>query len=150
MMNQEKLLTYSSNHNQELIQKFEQQSISVVNIPNHNMKNDMTEKLYFMKNKQILDSCYIEGNSDIKNCIIYFSSQQNVTIKQEMISLATHYALDNWKMQEVFAFVPREDAKTIRILEKQGYESLGIQENNHAFVKDAAIIKEREEVTWRL
>lgn len=106
------------------------------------------EDLYLIKEFDVIDSCYIEGNSDIRSCILSFP-QIKTEGPRKMIRLATDYALNNMGMQESFVFAEKEDKKMKQTLNRLGYESLGEEEKVETFVKDAEMIKERETI-WKL
>lgn len=105
------------------------------------------ENLYLIKEFDVIDSCYIEANSDIRSCRLTFPKIE-IEGPRKMIGLATDYALNNMGMQEAFVFVEKEDKKMKQTLNRLGYESLG-EEALEIFVKDAEIIKERETI-WKL
>ena len=102
--------------------------------------------LYLFNGYDVVASCYIEGNKDIGNCILVFPKIEEL---REIIERATNYALDDMGMQESFVFVEKKDKKTMQILSTLGYESLGEEGEQVAFVKDAEIKKEGEAI-WRL
>ncbi len=108
----------------------------------------INESLYLLKDFDIIDSCNITANSDIRSCILTFPK-----IKKEgprrMIGIATDYALDSMDMEESFVFAEKEDKSMIHTLNRLGYEYLGEEEKMETFVKDKPIIKEREATKWR-
>ncbi len=107
-----------------------------------------TENLYLLKDFDVVDSCYIEANSDIRSCILSFPKLKKEG-PRKMVMLATEYALEIMDMAESFVFAEKEDKSMIHTLNNLGYEYLGEEEKMETFVKDKPIIKESEATKWK-
>ncbi len=106
------------------------------------------ENLYLLKEFDIIDSCNITANSDIRSCILTFPKLETET-PRKMIKVATYYALETMNMEESFVFAEKEDKNMIHALNRLGYEYLGEEEKMETFVKDKPMIKESEAMKWR-
>lgn len=102
---------------------------------------DMKQNLYLIKD-DVIDSCYIEGNSDIRSCILSFPERQKVG-NRKIVGMATDYAFSVLEMQASFVIAGKEDKSMILTLSKLGYESLGAEGEKETFVQDREMIIER-------
>ena len=75
-MNTEKLfkLDYNNEHHLKLLHEFEEKEGSFGRIykKNKTSQNIITEGLFLEENDKIKDVCFIEGEKDIKTCILIF------------------------------------------------------------------------------
>lgn len=111
---------------------------------------DLKKELYLMEGFNVIDSCYIEGASDMRSCILSFPTlkdEKSIMHQREIVLLATDYAFFVMQMKESFVFT--EDESIINTLKKKGYESLGKEGEKETFIKDIELMKEREEIKWR-
>jgi len=126
---------------------FEQDHEFIKPTINENFGN-ITEKLYLLKDFDVVDSCQIDANSDIRSCVLSFP-KINTKGPRKIVSLATNYALINMSMQESFVFVDQQDKTMIRTLNNLGYESLGKEQETETFIKESDMLKESEATKWR-
>jgi len=127
---------------------FEQEHPIILTEPSGNF-GDIKENLYLIRDSDVIDSCYIEGNSDIRSCILSFPELKEVK-SRKIVKLATDHALLTMKMQEAFVIAEKEDKSMIQTLNRLGYESLGLEGERETFVQDQEIRRKERESTWRL
>ena len=151
-MNNEKLLLvdpYDEDY-KKMIEEFEKEngivtgtSIShVSNVSkeesekNKKQSNEIKESLFLEFNSKVIDLCYIEGEKDIKACTISFAPLKKKLKKRNLIGIATDYAINHLKMEEIFVKVSPEDKTMIGILKQNGFENLGENEGEIVFLKE--------------
>lgn len=152
-LNNEKLLLLVDPYDKdyiEMIEKFEEEngivtgtSIShVSNVSkeesekNKKQSNEIKESLFLEFNSKVIDLCYIEGEKDIKACTISFAPLKKKLKKRNLIGIATDYAINHLKMEEIFVKVSPEDKTMIGILKQNGFENLGENEGEIVFLKE--------------
>ena len=155
-MNNEKLLlvdSYDEDY-KKMIEEFEKENGIVtltgtyishvlnVNVPkkeyekNKKLSNEIKESLFLEFNSKVIDLCYIEGEKDIKACTISFAPLKKKLKKRNLIGIATDYAINHLKMEEIFVKVSPEDKTMIGILKQNGFENLGENEGEIVFLKE--------------
>lgn len=155
-MNNEKLLLvdpYDEDY-KKMIEEFEKENGIVtltgtyishvlnVNVPkkeyekNKKLSNEIKESLFLEFNSKVIDLCYIEGEKDIKACTISFAPLKKKLKKRDLIGIATDYAINHLKMEEIFVKVSPEDKTMIGILKQNGFENLGENEGEIVFLKE--------------
>ena len=99
--------------------------------------NEVGESLIYMENNQVIDTCHLEIEKDIKACSLSFAPIDKPLRRKKFIELVTNYALEEKKLVEVFVKVEKEDKLTAN-LAKLGYEDLGKENGITIFLKEKA------------
>ncbi len=103
---------------------------------NKKLSNEIKESLFLEFNSKVIDLCYIEGEKDIKACTISFAPLKKKLKKRNLIGIATDYAINHLKMEEIFVKVSPEDKTMIDILKQNSFENLGENEGEIVFLKE--------------
>lgn len=96
--------------------------------------NFIEQSLVLSKLSEIKDCCHLRGEKDLKSCKISF-----VPIKSHNRTLLTHatdYAILTLGMEEVFITINPNDKEMIKILESNGFENLGEENNQIIYLKE--------------
>ena len=103
---------------------------------NKKLSNEIKESLFLEFNSKVIDLCYIEGEKDIKACTVSFAPLKKKLKKRDLIGIATDYAINHLKMEEIFVKVSPEDKTMIDILKQNSFENLGENEGEIVFLKE--------------
>ncbi len=103
---------------------------------NKKLSNEIRESLFLEFNSKVTDLCYIEGEKDIKACTISFAPLKKKLKKRDLIGIATDYAINHLKMEEIFVKISPEDKNMIESLKQNGFENLGENEGEIVFLKE--------------
>lgn len=103
---------------------------------NKKLSNEIRESLFLEFNSKVIDLCYIEGEKDIKACTVSFAPLKKKLKKRDLIGIATDYAINHLKMEEIFVKVSPEDKTMIDILKQNSFENLGENEGEIVFLKE--------------
>ncbi len=106
--------------------------------------NEIEETLLLLKDNQIKDSCYLEGEKDRKVCSVTFSSMNGKQRNRKLLSYATSYAFDVLGMEDIFVKINNKDKNMIEILENQGFENLGEEKSDIIYLKENEQIKDNK------
>lgn len=140
-LNNEKLLlvdSYDEDY-KKMIEEFEKENgIVTGTYISHvsNVSNEIKESLFLEFNSKVIDLCYIEGEKDIKACTVSFAPLKKKLKKRDLIGIATDYAINHLKMEEIFVKVSPEDKTMIDILKQNSFENLGENEGEIVFLKE--------------
>ena len=102
--------------------------------------NSINENLVLIENNKIKDSCYLQGEKDIKLCTMFFSP----TSTRSLINKATNYSLENLGMEEVFVQINESEKNLKNNLEKLGFENIGNENDKIIFLKEKEETKRSE------
>lgn len=104
--------------------------------------NEIEQILFYEKENQILDRCYLRGEKDIKTCYLNFAPLVYSSKTSEFLDQLVDYAFNGIGMEEVFLQIPSMDKKRINHCQTRGFESLGEENNMTNFVKGKEETKE--------
>lgn len=103
---------------------------------NKRLSNEIKESLFLEFNRKVTDLCYIEGEKDRKACNISFAPLKRRLKKRDLIEIATDYAINHLKMEDIFVRLSPEDKSMIDSLGQHGFENLGENEGEIVFLKE--------------
>ena len=98
--------------------------------------NDVFETLFIEKDSKIKDSCNIQGEKDRKTCTITYAAIRAKLRNRKLVNIATNYALNALGMQTVITMINPDDNSIARMLEQQGYESLGEESGKIIYISE--------------
>lgn len=108
-------------------------------------RNEIEDCLFLEKNGLITDCCYIEGEKDRKVCNLTFVKLSK-TKKRKLLSLSVDYTFQTLGMEEVFVSISKEDSSLEKLLQEQGFESLGYESDTKIYLKEKEYYQESERV----
>ncbi len=104
----------------------------------------LCQYLAFFEDDKIQDYCKVQMEKDMKRCFLSFPDLIKEQEKREIVPFALSYVLADLKVEEVFVKMKQCNRKTSHILEKYGFESLGVEEQENVYMLACGEDKKKE------
>ena len=140
-LNKERLIKLDFNNENQLrlIEEFEKENNGSNRISEYKPtqdENKLEEILFLEENDRVKDVCLIEGEKDIKMGRIYFSNLKNQLKNRSLIYISINYCLNVLGLETVLIPVSKDDLYLFGLLDGKDYEYLGVEGEEHLFLKD--------------
>lgn len=97
--------------------------------------NEVHHMLVTEKDGKIIETCYLSGVKDIKQCNISFETT-NETISKKLLKAGIDYAFENLGMETLFVEAEKDNQKLIKLLEELEFIDLGEEKGKNTFLKE--------------
>ena len=158
-LNKERLfkLDFTNEDQLRLIEEFEKNNNESNRIRDYKPtedENKLEEVLFLEEDDIVKDVCLIEGERDIKIGKIYFSPLKNQLKNRSLINISINYCLNTLGLETVVIPASKDDNYLFGLLQDRGYEYLGIEGEEHLFLKDKESkqeerIDEQRAIKWK-
>lgn len=109
--------------------------------------NNIINKVLFLENEEgIKDCCFITVEKDRKIATLYFPKLKENIKNRTILSMAVNYSFNALNIEEIFTTVSTDNTSFIVTLQKNGFESLGAENDTEIFVNQ----KEQEKQIGRV
>lgn len=110
----------------DLVQKDLEVLIKNSNKENVNQNNQLEQIVYIEEKREILNSCHLYIERDIKSCYIRFYPSKEEEKIERLLSQLEDYVFTFLKIEEMFIQVYPNDFKMMNMMLKKGFENIGI------------------------
>lgn len=97
--------------------------------------NEIEHKIVNEQDDKVIETCYLSGVKDIKQCSLYFETD-NKTVSKKLINKSIDYAFNTLGMETIFVNIEPDNQKLKKQLEELEFINLGEVKGKETYLKE--------------